>query len=261
VQLVRRRDPAVRSDSLATLRSVPLGPAAGAPGGASPLESPLWIAAGTDFVLQEGDEVIVRRAPGFEPIRRVVVAGEVLVPGPYPLATRTTRLLDVVRAAGGPTPQANLAGLRVVRGGLPVGTDYARAARNPRGRHNLVLEAGDSIVFPAQDGTVQVIGAVAFQARVLYTPGRSVADYVAEAGGYTAAADRGRVSITYPNGERATLRRSGRRRGPPVTPGSTIVVPVKANTERPDWGEVATRAASILGSIVTLIVVIDRIRQ
>jgi len=261
VELVRQRDPAVRTDTLATLRTVNLGTAGNA-GRASPLESPLWIPSNREYMLQEGDEVIVRRAPGYEPPRRVVVAGEVLSPGPYPLPTRTTRLLDVIRAAGGPTSEADLAGLRVVRGGLPVGTNYAQAVRRPRGQYNLVLQAGDSVVFPARDNTVQVIGAVNFQARVLYHAGRSVADYVAEAGGYTPQADRKRVSITYANGERTTLRRSGRRRAPEVTPGSTITVPAKAETgEKTDWGEVVTRAASILGSLVTLFVVIDRLRN
>jgi protein involved in polysaccharide export with SLBB domain len=261
VELVREHDPLVRSDTLATLRTVPLGtPRSG--GRASPLESPLWIPSSSEFVLQPGDEVIVRRAPGYEPPRRVIVAGEVLSPGPYPLPTRTTRLLDVVRAAGGPTGEADVTGLRVVRGGLPVGTNYAAAARDPRGRYNLVLEAGDSVVFPTRDNTVQVVGAVAFQSRVLYRAGRSVGDYVAEAGGYTPAADRKRVSVTYPNGERTTLRRSGHRRSPEVSPGSIITVPVKVESaNKTDWGEVATRAASILGSLVTLLVVIDRIRN
>jgi protein involved in polysaccharide export with SLBB domain len=108
---------------------------------------------------------------------------------------------------------------------------------------------------------VRVIGAVAFEARVLYTPGHSINDYVAQAGGYTAAADRGRVSITYPNGERATGRGHGRRQTR-VTPGSVIVVPARAEQgERINWGDVVTKGVSVLASVLTLLVALDRLSQ
>lgn len=68
-----------------------------------------------DFVLHNLDAVYVRRAPGFEPQRRVVITGEVMFPGPYSLQLRTERLTDLLARAGGLTPEAYPEGLQLWR--------------------------------------------------------------------------------------------------------------------------------------------------
>jgi protein involved in polysaccharide export with SLBB domain len=68
-----------------------------------------------DFVLHNLDAVYVRRAPGFEPQRRVVITGEVMFPGPYSLQLRTERLTDLIARAGGLTPEAYPEGLQLWR--------------------------------------------------------------------------------------------------------------------------------------------------
>lgn len=88
----------------------------GAPGGGSP---PGGTVAG-DVPLRPMDAVYVRRLPGFEPQRTVTISGEVLFPGPYSLATRDARLLDLVAQAGGLTPRAYAGGLELWRA-QPVG--------------------------------------------------------------------------------------------------------------------------------------------
>ena len=69
----------------------------------------------TDFMLHNLDAVYVRRAPGFEPERRVVVTGEVMFPGPYSIQTRGERLTDLLARAGGLTSEAYTAGLQLWR--------------------------------------------------------------------------------------------------------------------------------------------------
>jgi protein involved in polysaccharide export with SLBB domain len=69
----------------------------------------------TDFVLHNLDAVYVRRAPGFEPARRVVVTGEVMFPGPYSIQTRGERLTDLLARAGGLTSEAYTEGLQLWR--------------------------------------------------------------------------------------------------------------------------------------------------
>ena len=71
----------------------------------------------SDFVLQNLDAIYVRRAPGFEPQRRVVITGEVMFPGPYSLQLRTERLTDLIARAGGLTPEAYAEGLQLWRAG------------------------------------------------------------------------------------------------------------------------------------------------
>jgi len=69
----------------------------------------------SDFVLLNLDAIYVRRAPGFEPQRRVVITGEVQFPGPYSLQLRTERLTDLIARAGGLTPEAYAEGLQLWR--------------------------------------------------------------------------------------------------------------------------------------------------
>ncbi len=68
-----------------------------------------------DFVLSNLDAVYVRRSPGFEPQRRVVLSGEVMFPGPYSIQLRTERLTDLIARAGGLTPEAYPDGLQLWR--------------------------------------------------------------------------------------------------------------------------------------------------
>lgn len=68
-----------------------------------------------DFVLLNLDAVYVRRAPGFEPQRRVMITGEVMFPGPYSLQLRTERITDLIARAGGLTPEAYAEGLQLWR--------------------------------------------------------------------------------------------------------------------------------------------------
>lgn len=68
-----------------------------------------------DFPLQNLDAVYVRKAPGFEPQRRVMVAGEVMFPGPYSLLSRSERIADLLVRAGGLTPEAYAQGIQLWR--------------------------------------------------------------------------------------------------------------------------------------------------
>jgi protein involved in polysaccharide export with SLBB domain len=67
------------------------------------------------FDLRSLDAVYVRKAPGFEPQQRVIVTGEVRFPGPYSIQTRSERLTDVVRRAGGVTDEAYVEGFQLWR--------------------------------------------------------------------------------------------------------------------------------------------------
>lgn len=68
-----------------------------------------------DFLLQNGDQVIVRTIPGFEEIRMVKVEGEVLQPGTYNILNKTERISDLLRRAGGLTKYAYPVGAYLIR--------------------------------------------------------------------------------------------------------------------------------------------------
>ena len=125
---------------------------------------------------------------------------------------------------------------------------------------SIVLEDGDEITIPRLDPTVLVRGAVAFEARVMYRQGASVADYLRQAGGTTQVADERRISVEYPNGERATANKTlFFKNYPRVLPGSTIVVPATPPKPPVNWDEFLNRTLSITASLVTVLLAVTKL--
>ena len=68
-----------------------------------------------DYLLQNGDQVIVRSIPGYEDTRMVRIDGEVIQPGKYNIINKTERISDIVRRAGGFTKYAYPIGAYLIR--------------------------------------------------------------------------------------------------------------------------------------------------
>ena len=259
VDVARRPDPTVRSDTTALIYDVALAAPPPTSVGAG-RNVPEWVPAADEFVLQHDDQVFVRQAAGYVNLPPVAVMGEVATPGIYVLESRQERLVNVLRRAGWLTNNASPAGLRLVRDSNLVATDLQRAVERPSSAYNLVVEPGDSIFVPAADPTVLVRGAVGLESRVLYDAGRGIGYYIDRAGGYRDDADKDRVSIQYQDGERAAVDRFlFVRNAPDVRPGSTINVPMKADREGFDWDQFLARTLSIVSTTVTVIIAVDRL--
>ena len=182
--------------------------------------------------------------------------GQILYPGGYGLERRQETLSSVIRRAGGLTEEAYVAGFQLLRDSLPVAVDLEEAMKKPGGSSDLVLLGGDRLVVPAYDPTVLVSGAVAFETQVIWQNGLGVDDYVSRAGGFTGDADKGRLSVSYLSGERATPRKFLFRRSyPRVEPGSTIYVPVKSEEEGFRWDTFLTRTLQVIGTVATVVAV------
>lgn len=67
------------------------------------------------FVLQPFDEVYVRRSPAYSDQQNVSIEGKVMFPGNYTMAQRNMRLTDLLKAAGGVTPEAYVKGAKLMR--------------------------------------------------------------------------------------------------------------------------------------------------
>lgn len=238
-----------RTDTVARVFSVATGSAYGEDGG--------------DFELAASDQLFVRKAPGYEPLQTVVVTGEVLTPSEYVLGSRTTRITDVIRRAGGLTGEASIRGVQLFRGGDLVAVDLDRAQAAPGSRHDFTLEPGDSLHVPKFDPTVLVVGkGVAFETRVPYRPGAGLSYYIAQSGGYTETADRDRVSVTYQNGQRAISDHLLLfRRSPTPRAGSTVVVPEVPPAELSPFNMTgfASTTLGLLSSLATLLVLLNQL--
>lgn len=216
-----------------------------------------------EIKLEPFDRVTILRQPDFELQRMVEIRGEVEFPATYALRTRTERLSDLVKRAGGVKETAYLAGARLVREEDSAGSvniDLEAAIRSPGGREDLILRPGDQVTVPEYNSVVKVQGAVVAPVSVQYRPGMGMDYYIANAGGYSRNADKGRVSVRYANGSGDITRRRLLlfKSAPDVGPGSVITVPLKPDAEPFNTTQFMVSLAQVVASAATIIVVLTR---
>ncbi|WP_410518317.1 SLBB domain-containing protein [Alistipes sp.] len=229
------------------------------------------------FELAPFDVVEVRRSPGYQPQRQVVLDGEVVFTGNYTLIRKNERLSDLVRRAGGITDDAYVRGGRLIRrmneeeravrdaalraaqqnrgadsvsleklmadDYYAVGIELDKALSNPGSDYDVVLREGDRLVVPEYVSTVKINGDVMYPNTTVYLKDKRVKYYIAQAGGYGARAKRNKAYIVYMNGRVARVK--GRAK---VEPGCEIIVPSKRDRKRMGIAEIlglTTSAASI----------------
>lgn len=110
-------------------------------------------------------------------------------------------------------------------GRITVESDPGVLRRDPA--LDILLESGDRVYIPKRPLTVRVTGEVLSPAALQFRADKDTGDYVAEAGGTTMHADKGRMFVLYPNGSAQPIRGKQWTSIKPlmITPGSTIVVP------------------------------------
>ena len=228
----------------------------------------------------------MRFDPDYRAPKRVSVEGEVRFPGPYGINEGEDTLLDVLDRAGGFTEAASLTEALLVRTAgtdkidleferlklIPVEymskseyayfksksrerrgvvvVDFTRLARSEDGEDRLLSDA-DRIIVPKVRETITVSGSVTHPGLVTYVPGQNARYYLAEAGGYSSGADRGKVRVIQGGtGEWESLGDSGE-----IVPGDEIWVPEKP--ER-NWWDFAQEAVRFAASVATVYLVIDQ---
>lgn len=95
---------------------------------------------------------------------------------------------------------------------------------------DLPLQDGDSIYVPRRPGTVEVLGSVFQQNSFVYRANSNVNDYVEQAGGVNAGADKSEIFVLRADGTAKSGRSQGWFSGAGsivLNPGDTIVVPEK----------------------------------
>jgi len=219
-----------------------------------------WLEATESLVLEPHDHVAIRALPWWELPRKVVLRGEVLYPGTYTLESADERLSSLIERAGGAKPTADLLAARLDRSQDGIGKvalDLKSALKKPGSQRDPVLAAGDVVTVPPQSHTVKVVGAVGFPTSVVFEKGRGLKGYVDMAGGFADGADVRRAHVVYPNGVSRSLKWFGTS-SPKILPGSTIVVPWEKPQEGAGKLETLKEIASILASVATIWLVIDR---
>jgi protein involved in polysaccharide export with SLBB domain len=210
------------------------------------------------------DNVLVLRQPNWELQRTAVIAGEVKYPGRYSLKTKTEKITDLIKRAGGITPDGYANGVVFYRTGNGVGRigiELPDVLRNSRSLDNLPLQDGDSIFIPRYNAVVNVQGAVNSPVAVTWAPGKSLEYYIRAAGGPSRKADISRAYVTQPNGK--VEARQAHFLLPDGVPrpsaGSTIFVPERDPADRAfDFLASAGSISQILATLVTVIIALRR---
>lgn len=246
-----------------------------------------------DRSLDIGDRIFIRPIPNRVEPAQVVLDGEVVRPGVYPITPGETRLRDVLFWAHGFTDVASIPDARLIRR-RSVGqqdqymnyvtsiesenrtieeSEYFRTnllERRTQGlmtvdfnslmtgkeSENLILVDDDSIYVPRRVDFVRVSGKVKSPGNLLYNATYTYADYIIAAGGYGWKAEVGETQVIKGRtGDRVPADDKGEYL---IEPGDAIFVP----EEKPSnfWEGLAT-ALTIASQALTIIVVIDTISR
>lgn len=234
--------------------------------------------------LGDGDNFYVYFDPEHRRNPQARIMGEVVRAGDYVIQEGETRFSDVVRAAGGFRPAADITAIELARPPITLRSDpeFDRLSRLPResmtnteyeifrmkllslspdfrldwrrlenGPKSLdpVLRDGDIIQVSRLVNSVRVDGRVQHPGVYEFRAGEDAEYYIKLAGGYTNLASRGRVRVT-----RAVDGQSMQARNlKSLAPGDFVFVP-----EKPDitmWQQLATVIA-VAANVATIVLVI-----
>ncbi|HEY4304165.1 MAG TPA: SLBB domain-containing protein [Gemmatimonadaceae bacterium] len=214
--------------------------------------------------LEPYDAVLIKLQPDWQLQQSVDVQGEVKYPGRYTLTSKTERLSDIIRRAGGLSNAAYAEGIVFIRQRNRVGRvglDLPHVLRDDQFVDNLQVVDGDSIFIPRFTPVVTVRGSVNSAVGVAYVAGADLDYYIRSAGGPNTKGDSKHTYVTQPNGKVETRERHVFglvRTDPHPQPGSTVFVPDKDPTSRFDWLQVAAGFTSILGSLVAITAILKQ---
>lgn len=238
-----------------------------------------------DYQLQSFDVVSVRKAPSYKEQINVKVEGEVYYPGTYTIQSRTERLSDLIRRAGGLKAEGFAEGALLKRNTFenkkdsvaerskldlfgkqskdtslrndeqkPVGIRLNEALAVPGSLYDIYLEEGDILKIPKKLQTVQTFGAVNVAQKIVYRPGMNLHDAVEESGGFAIGAIRGRSYVIHANGEvSGTHRFLFFKTYPKLRPGTEIYVPTRGPRKPMTAAELVGISTSIVGLGVLLL--------
>jgi protein involved in polysaccharide export with SLBB domain len=135
-----------------------------------------------------------------------------------------------------------------------VGIRLTKIMEEPGSNYDLLVEDGDVISIPKILQTVRVSGEVLKPANVVFSSGKSLADYVRESGGFTNDAKKGGAYVEYANGSMNSTRHIlFFRNYPNIKPGAEIFIP-KRQPSNPLSTQAVVGIASALASIAVVIV-------
>jgi protein involved in polysaccharide export with SLBB domain len=246
--------------------------------------------------LRPYDVVTIRRKPGYAEMQTIKVIGEMQYPGLYVLGKREERVSDILRRAGGFTPEAYRDGAFIKRYNFDdtiraiklqtikniqqqlsdttqtedtqnierrfdqIPLDIQQILTNPGSPQDVVLNGSDELIVPKYSAQIKISGSVLFPTQIPYDRTYSFRDYLSSAGGVSEEGRKSKIYILYANGKaRTTKHFLFFKNYPSVKPGAEIIVPAKEERENKlTTGEVIG-LSSALASLAGVVIAILRL--
>ena len=222
-----------------------------------------------DVFLMPFDEVSIRIDPEIVPQKKVSASGMVLLPGSYTMQSNADLLSSLINRSGGLLPNADPRAAKLIRRNrgvesedvvrvakanvkndstavdkeevqeiakttVEIAIDLQAALLSPGSQDDILLEEGDELFVPQLNYVVTVSGEVQKIVAVQYNRSFNMRKYVDQAGGFSYDANRKRIFVIYPSGKSGVVKHPLGifRLYPKITPGSTIFVPKKYETQK-----------------------------
>ncbi len=246
---------------------------------------------GEKMILFPFDEIFVRRSPNYVKQTFAEINGEVIYPSKYGIQSKEEKVSDLIKRAGGLTPQAYVEGATLVRKislsdieleqrrralaeiqdnvvdnqavdvevldrtrSESIGIDLKKIMANPGSLDDMVLQDGDIVQIPKRLETVRIQGEVLYPTTVKFQYGESFQEYISRAGGFTKRSLKSKAYVLYANGSVDRTRRFlFANIYPKVEPGSEIIIPQKATTAQQQLAQAQGLLATISASITTVV--------
>lgn len=237
------------------------------------------------FRLKPYDYIYVRKAPSYNNQRTVTINGEVVYPGAYSISSKDERVSDLIKRAGGLTPQAYAKGATLLRkdknssvfkqslsevmpdsliskaenqmGSSKLELQLDKIMANPGSLSDYILREGDQITIPEEMQEIKVAGEVLNPIGLAYQPNKSLKYYINRSGGFSTKAKKGKVFIIYSDGTSKVTKRFLGRSYPKPEPGCQIIVPSKPPKQGGDqtskWLAIASTFSSIAIAVAALL--------
>jgi protein involved in polysaccharide export with SLBB domain len=215
-----------------------------------------------NFILQDGDRVVVRPDPSYIVDHYVTIEGLVKFRGSYAIYKPGERLSELIRRAGGLLPDAFLEGATITRNNKRLVVNFKDALYSKESKEDVLLQKGDIIFIPPRPNTVFVHGNVNNPGLFSYIEKTKVKDYIDRAGGLADSSSY--IFLTSPTGETKKIKKRGFY-NPMVQDGSEIYVTRKTPINKPEKSgpsisEVIRDTLAILASAATVLTLAIRLK-
>ena len=214
-----------------------------------------------NFKLFPGDKILVYRNPNFDNTHTYIVRGAVNQPGSYPLKLNLT-VAEAIKLAGGLTPFSTKDNVVVTEEFSVIDNQGNSSIINnsvANADYNFIVGKNTVITANSFENTVNVTGNVYNPGLIAYSKNMKFHDAVSLAGGYRPDSLKRKTYIIKANGEIVLVRNGLLKRSKNISPGDTIIIPIRDKESEISPNQLFNDLSSILLNLLSILILVDRL--